>query len=71
MRKIMKSMKTVIETVMFRLTNKMRSVMERFVIRKNRNVLGEIMEEYIENNDIQVMNLDDLDDFDSPCEDVV
>ena len=29
------------------------------------------MEEYIENNDIQVMNLDDLDDFDSPCEDVV
>lgn len=71
MRKIMKSMKTVIETVMFRLTNKMRSVMERFVIRKKHNTLGEIMEEYIENNDIQVMNLDDLDDFDSPCEDVV
>lgn len=66
MRKIMKSMKTVIETVMFRLTNKMRSVMERFVIRKKHNTLGEIMEEYIENNDIQVMNLDDLDDFDSP-----
>ena len=45
--------------------------MERFVIRKKHNALGEIMEEYIENNDIQVMNLDDLDDFDSPCEDVV
>ena len=71
MRKIMKSMKTVIETVMFRLTNKMRSVMERFVIRKKHNALGEIMEEYIENNDIQVISLDDLDDFDSPCEDVV
>ena len=71
MRKIMKSMKTVVETVMFRLTNKMKGVVEEFVIRKNRNVLGEIMKDYIASNDIQVINLDDLDDFDSPCEDVV
>lgn len=71
MRKIMKSMKTVVETVMFRLTNKMKSVVEEFVIRKNRNVLGEIMKDYIASNDIQVISLDDLDDFDSPCEDVV
>lgn len=71
MRKIMKSMKTVVETVMFRVTNKMKSVVEEFVIRKNRNVLGEIMKDYIASNDIQVINLDDLDDFDSPCEDVV
>ena len=71
MRKIMKSMKTVVETVMFRVTNKMKSVVEEFVIRKNRNVLGEIMKDYIASNDIQVINLDDLDDFDSPCEYVV
>ena len=64
-------MKTVVETVMFRVTNKMKSVVEEFVIRKNRNVLGEIMKDYIASNDIQVINLDDLDDFDSPCEDVV
>ena len=64
-------MKTVVETVMFRLTNKMKGVVEEFVIRKNRNVLGEIMKDYIASNDIQVINLDDLDDFDSPCEDVV
>lgn len=66
-----KFVKTVIETVMFRVTNKMKSVVEEFVIRKNRNVLGEIMKDYIASNDIQVISLDDLDDFDSPCEDVV
>ena len=71
MRKFMKFVKTVIETVMFRVTNKMKSVVEEFVIRKNRNVLGEIMKDYIASNDIQVISLDDLDDFDSPCEDVV
>lgn len=71
MRKFMKFVKTVIETVMFRVTNKMKSVVEEFVIRKNRNVLGEIMKDYIASNDIQVISLDDLDDFDSPCENVV
>lgn len=71
MRKFMKFVKTVIETVMFRVANKMKSVVEEFVIRKNRNVLGEIMKDYIASNDIQVISLDDLDDFDSPCEDVV